>query len=79
MEFKEWTIYKDGMYYSCSLNEKEFCFGASSGNPLGEWGSSCPIAEFLNGENQSFVQTYFPDKLEEILEEAKQLSNKSDG
>ncbi|HMV42653.1 MAG TPA: hypothetical protein PK079_07555 [Leptospiraceae bacterium] len=77
MELKEWTVYKDGMQYACSLNEKEFCFGATSGNPHGEWGSSCSIEEFLLGKNQDFVQNYFPDKLKEILEYAKTLKGQS--
>jgi hypothetical protein len=62
------------MYYSCSLNEKNFCFGATSGNPHGEWGSSCSIKEFLKGKNQDFVKTYFPDKFDEIIKKAKQIS-----
>lgn len=73
MEFKEWTIQKDGMYYSCSVNQKEFCFGATSGNPHGEWGSSCLLEEFLLGKNQDFLQIYFPDKIDEIIEYAKSL------
>jgi hypothetical protein len=72
LEFTEWTIHKNKINYSCSLNEKDFCFGATSGNPHGEWGSSCSIKEFLKGKNQDFVKTYFPDKFDEIIKNAKQ-------
>lgn len=64
-----WTTTRDDTRYECSLFNGEFCCGGIPGGSSGrfaEWGTSCPIREFMFGQNQEFVTAYCPDAIDEV-------------
>ncbi len=70
----DWRSTVDGMNYECGLTLDGFtCGGYSGGGRFGEWGTSCTIREFLQGDLQDFPLSYMNDKFPEIIGLAEKI------
>ncbi len=71
---EEWTSTQDGMNYACGLTQCGFTCGSySGGGRFGEWGTSCTIREFLQGDLQDFPQSYMPEDFQTIISKAEMI------
>ena len=75
-----WNAVKDGKNYGCGLTPYEFtCGGYSGGGRFAEWGTSCTIREFLQGDLQDFPLSYMPDDFHEIITQAELIHRRISG